>query len=133
MAKLLDTNLIIRFLIKDDLSQFEAAQKLFNSLDENLVLSDLSLAEVVWTLHSVYKLTKQEIIENLLKLLELKNLTANFHLLINSLLIYQDYNISFIDAYLLAYCEEEKLEGIYSFDEGLDKIKSIKRFKPINS
>lgn len=88
------------------------------------------LAEVVWTLHSVYKLTKQEIIENLLKLLELKNLTANFHLLINSLLIYRDYNISFIDAYLIAYCEEKKLEGIYSFDEGLNKIKTVKRFKP---
>lgn len=130
MAKLLDANLIIRFLIKDNLSQFEAAQKLFSSLNENLVLTDLILAEVVWTLHSVYKLTKQEIIEKLLKLLELKNLSANFHLLTNSLLIYRDHNISFVDAYLAAYAEEEKLEGIYSFDKGLDKIKSVKRFAP---
>lgn len=129
MAKLLDANLIIRFLIKDNLSQFEAAQKLFSSLNENLVLTDLILAEVVWTLHSVYKLTKQEIIEKLLKLLELKNLSANFHLLTNSLLIYRDHNISFVDAYLAAYSEEEKLEGIYSFDKGLDKIKSVKRFE----
>lgn len=130
MAKLLDANLIIRFLIKDNLSQFEAAQKLFSSLNENLVLTDLILAEVVWTLHSVYKLTKQEIIEKLLKLLELKNLSANFHLLTNSLLIYRDHNISFVDAYLAAYSEEEKLEGIYSFDKGLDRIKSVKRFAP---
>lgn len=130
MGKLLDTNLIIRFLIKDNPAQFEATQKLFSSLDEKLILPDLVLAEVVWTLHSVYKLTKQEIVEQLLKLLELKNLIANFHLLINSLLIYRDYNISFVDAYLISYCGDEKLEGIYSFDKGLDKIKEIKRFKP---
>lgn len=130
MAKLLDTNLIIRFLIKDDPTQFEAAQKLFSSLDENLILTDLVLAEAIWTLHSVYKLTKQEIIEKLLKLLELKNLTANFHLLVNSLLIYRDFNISFIDAYLIAFCEQNKLEGIYSFDKDLDRVKEIKRFEP---
>lgn len=130
MAKLIDTNLIIRFLIKDDPDQFEATQKLFSSQDENLILPDLILAEVVWTLHSVYKLTKQEIIEKLLKLLKLKNLTANFNLLINSLLIYRDYNISFVDAYLIAFCEQNKLAGIYSFDKGLDKIKSVKRLKP---
>lgn len=130
MAKLVDTNLIIRFLIKDDQHQFETAQKLFSSLDENLVLPDMVLAEVVWTLRSVYKLSKQEIIEKLLKLLELKNLTVNFHLLTNSLLIYRDYNISFVDAYLAAYAEEEGLKGIYSFDKGLDKIKSVKRFVP---
>lgn len=130
MAKLIDTNLIIRFLIKDDPDQFEASQKLFSSQDEDLILPDLILAEVVWTLHSVYKLTKEEIIEKLLKLLELKNLTANFDLLINSLLIYRDYNISFVDAYLIAFCEQNKLEGIYSFDKGLDKVKSVKRLKP---
>lgn len=130
MATLVDTNLIIRFLIKDELPQFESAQKLFSSLDKNLILPDMVLAEVVWTLHSVYKLTKQEIIEKLLKLLELKNLTANFQLLTNALLIYRDYNISFVDAYLMAYSEIERLEGIYSFDQDLDKIKSVKRFEP---
>ncbi|MDP3732967.1 MAG: PIN domain-containing protein [Candidatus Daviesbacteria bacterium] len=130
MAKLIDTNLIIRFLIKDDPDQFEAAQKLFSSLEENLILPDMVLAEIVWTLHSVYKLTKQEIIEKLLKLLELKNFTANFQLLTNSLLINRNYNVSFVDAYLIAFCEQNKLEGIYSFDKGLDKIKSVKRFKP---
>lgn len=130
MARLLDANIILRFLIKDNLPQFESAQKLFHSFNENLVLPDLVLAEVVWTLHSVYKLTKQEIIEKLLELLELKNLTANFHLLTNALLLYRDYNISFVDAYLIAYCEQNKLEGIYSFDKGLDKTKSAKRFRP---
>lgn len=130
MAKLVDTNLIIRFLIKDNFTQFEAAQKIFSSSNEKLILPDLVLAEVVWTLLSVYKLGKQEVVEKLLKLLELKNLIANFHLLVNSLLIYRDHNISFVDAYLAAYAELEKLEGIYSFDKDLDKIKEVKRLEP---
>lgn len=130
MGKLVDANLIIRFLIKDDLTQFKAAQKIFTSLKEDLILSDVILAETVWTLISVYKLTKREIIGELLKLLELKNIIANYSLLTNSLLLFRDYNISFIDAYLLAYSRQNKLDGIYSFDKGLDKIKDVKRLEP---
>lgn len=130
MAKLVDANLIIRFLIKDNPTQSEAAQKIFISLKESLILHDIVLTETVWTLLSVYKLTKQEIVEKLLKILELKNIVANHSLLINSLLLFRDYNISFIDAYLLAYSGDQKLEGIYSFDKGLDKIKKVKRFEP---
>lgn len=130
MAKLVDANIIIRFLINDDPAQFKAAQKIFISLEENLILPDIVLAETVWTLISVYKLTKKEIVEKLLKILELKNIVANYSLLTNSLLLFRDYNISFVDAYLIAYLRDQKLEGIYSFDKGLDKIKDVRRFEP---
>lgn len=128
--KLVDANLIIRFLLKDNLAQAESAKKLLTGTSEKLILTDLVLAEIVWVFQSIYKLTKQEIVEKLLKILELESLIANYSLLINSLLIYRDYNISFVDAYLLAYSEIEKLEGIYSFDQDLDKIKEVKRFEP---
>lgn len=130
MAKLVDTNLIIRFLLKDNLTQAEAAKKLLTQSNESLILADIAVAEIVWVLQSVYKLQKQEIIEKLFELLKFRSLVANFSLLTNTLLIYRDYHISFIDAYLTAFCEQEKLEGIYSFDKGLDKIKEVKRLKP---
>lgn len=130
MAKSVDANIIIRYLIKDNLTQAERAKKLFTTSVEELILTDLVFAEVVWVLQSVYQLPKQEIIESLLKFLKLKKLSCNYPLLINSLLIFQDYNISFIDAYLIAYCENQNLKGVYSFDKGLDKIKTIKRFEP---
>lgn len=129
MAKLIDANVIIRFLVKDNLTQAKAVKQLLLT-SEDLLLSDLVLAEIVWVLQSVYKLTKEEIIEKLLELLRLKKLLANYSLLMNSLLIYKKYNVSFIDAYLTAYAEEKKLEGIYSFDKGLDKIKTIRRVEP---
>lgn len=128
--KLLDANLIIRFLLKDNPPQAESAKKLLTETTERLILTDLVIAEVVWVLQSIYQLTKQEIIEKILKMLELKSLIVNYPLFVNSLLIYKDYNISFVDAYLIAFCEQNKLEGIYSFDKGMDKIKSVKRLKP---
>lgn len=130
MAKLVDTNLIIRFLLKDNLVQAEAAKKILTQSSEDLVLTDIAVAEVVWVLQSVYKFQKQEVVEKLFQLLKLRYLITNFSLLIDSLITYQNHSISFVDAYLIAYCEHNKLEGIYSFDKGLDKIKNIKRFVP---
>lgn len=130
MAKLVDTNLVVRFLLKDNLTQAEAAKKLLTQSNEDLILTDIAVAEVVWVLQSVYKFQKQEVIEKLFELLKLKSLITNFPLLTNSLIIYQNHHISFVDAYLVAFCEHNKLEGIYSFDKDLDKIKGIKRFAP---
>ncbi|MDP3733513.1 MAG: PIN domain-containing protein [Candidatus Daviesbacteria bacterium] len=130
MAKLLDANLIIRFLLKDNLIQAAAVKKLLSETTEDLIVTDLTIAEVVWVLQSVYKLPKQEVIEKVLSLLEINKLIVDYILLTNSLLIYKDHHISFVDAYLAAYSEQNKLEGIYSFDKDLDKIKSVKRFKP---
>lgn len=130
MAKIIDANIIIRYLLKDNLIQAEGAKRLLTNEAEELILTDLVFAELVWVLQSVYKLPKQEIIEALLKFLKFKKVICNSQFLINCLLTFQDYNISFVDAYLAAYCKEKNLKGIYSFDKGLDKIKTIKRFEP---
>ena len=128
MPKLVDTNLIVRFLVNDNPKQAQAAEKVFQEVD--LILTDIALAEVVWTLQSFYNLSRQEIVEKLYELLQSKNFIFNRELIFNSLFLYLNHNISFVDAYLVAYAQLEKLEGIYSFDKDLDKIKEVKRFKP---
>ena len=128
MPKLVDTNLIVRFLVNDNPTQALAAEKVFKEND--LVLTDMVLAEVVWTLQSFYKFSRQDIVGKLYDFLQAKNLIFNHELILNSLFIYLNHNVSFVDAYLVAYSEQEELEGIYSFDKGLDKIKKVKRFKP---
>lgn len=130
MAKLIDTNLILRFLVNDNPKQAIVAENLFKNQKGNLILTDLALAEIVWTLQSYYNYSRGDIVEKLYQLVQTENFICNKILILNSLFLYLNHTISFVDAYLLAYCEEEKLEGIYSFDEGLDKIKSIKRLKP---
>lgn len=128
--KLLDTNLILRFLLKDDINQFNFAEAIFENPEENLYLSELVAAEVIWVLTSFYNFSKEEACEKIYYLLKLPTIEANQPLLIRTLYFYNNFSINFIDAYLAAFCEQENLEGIYSFDQGLDKIKSVKRLNP---
>lgn len=128
--KLLDTNLILRFLLKDDLNQFKSAEAVFGNPEENLYLSELIVAEVIWVLTSFYEFSKEKAGEKIYYLLKLPTIETNRPLLMRTLYFFNNFNIAFIDAYLAAYCEQNKLEGIYSFDKDLDKIKSVKRFEP---
>lgn len=130
MSKLIDSNLIVRFLLQDNPVQSPLATKLLKNPEERFYLTDVVTAEVIWVLSSFYKIQRREIIEKIYLLLALPTIDSNRHILIRALYLYGNFNIDFIDAYLAAYSEEEKMEGIYSFDKGLDKVKSIKRFKP---
>lgn len=129
MAKVIDTNLIIRFLLNDNPRQADSVKLLFASL-EKLLIPDMVIAEIIWVLQSVYKFSKSDTTEKVQQFLSLNIFICNYKLLGETLMIYKENKISFVDAYLLALSLEKDLEGIYSFDKGLDKVKQIKRFDP---
>jgi predicted nucleic-acid-binding protein len=61
----LDTNVLIRFLVRDDEEQFERAQKLIRREARGgtpVLISHLVLLETEWVLRSRYKLSKPEIL-----------------------------------------------------------------------
>ena len=68
----LDTNVIIRFLVRDDESQWQQADQYINQALENhqpCLINNIVLCEVVWVLRSRYKISRDQIIailENLL-------------------------------------------------------------------
>lgn len=128
--KLLDTNVIMRFLLKDHPTQSPASKTLLENSAEDLILTDVGLAEIIWLLTSFYKLPKQKVVGKIYNLLKVNSLIVNRPLIIRTLYFYGNFSLDFMDAYFTAYSEQEKLEGIYSFDKGLDKIKQIKRFEP---
>lgn len=130
MAKLLDANLALRYFLNDLPEQAKAVEELVKKTEVKLVLTDLVVAEIVWVFQSTYKLERFDIANKIKALINLKCIESNKTLLEKTLIYYVEYNISFIDAYLAAFNEQYKLEGIYSFDKGLDKIKGVKRFKP---
>ena len=69
----LDTNVLIRFLVADDLVQFERAQRLIrreSSNSEPVFISLVVLLETEWVLRSRYGLKKFEISAALAGLLE---------------------------------------------------------------
>lgn len=130
MRKLLDTNLVIRFLLKDIPNQAEAVRKILASDEEELVLTDVALAEIVWVLTSYYQLPKTDVVDKLLDLLTLDTIHANKQVLYKALFLYKSLNIDFIDAYLAAFAEDGGIESIYSYDKDFDKIKFLKRKEP---
>ena len=60
-----DTNLIVRFLVRDDAEQVAKVRQLFGAADarqESVFISDIVLCEVAWVLEKVYGLEKSAII-----------------------------------------------------------------------
>ncbi len=59
-----------------------------------------------------------------------KKVKMNRPLLKRSIEIYCNYSVSYTDAYLVAYTLEARVDSFYSYDQGLDKVKEIKRLEP---
>lgn len=131
--KLVDSNIIIRFITKDDSKKAEICRRLIEQeLDsENLLLSDMAMAEIIWVLESVYKLKKDEIKEKIEAILNSKGLNfQNKILLSEAIIIYSTYNIDFIDAYQSVLMQQNDIDTVYSYDKDYDKLKNINRVEP---
>jgi len=66
----IDTNVLVRFLVRDDEAQFEKARRLIKrevGAGENVFVNLLVLLETEWVLRSRYFLRKTEIIDALTK------------------------------------------------------------------
>jgi predicted nucleic-acid-binding protein len=117
----LDTNVILRFLIRDNESLFEKARKLFTEAEQGnlrLFLHPLVVAELVWTLDSFYGYTKKEIITVVGALIEADGIyLQELDIVRNALYLYEEKNVDYIDAYLAAYAISNKPDAVYSFDK----------------
>jgi len=70
--KALDTNVIVRFLLKDDERQAKIIYRHFKQVEadkEVLFVPLLVVLETIWVLDSVYEISRQEILESLNDLL----------------------------------------------------------------
>lgn len=126
---LLDTNLIIRFILNDDPQKAIKVEKLLGDKNKSYLLLDMVVAEIIWVLKSYYGFEKALILDKINSLIHLNTIVCNKILLDKSLGVWEKNNISFIDSYLVAVAELEKVE-LYSYDLRFDKIKTIKRKEP---
>ena len=65
--KALDTNVLVRFLVKDDEQQAKAVYRKFKQTEVNqevLFISVPVVLETIWVLESVYEATRQEILDS---------------------------------------------------------------------
>ena len=119
-AHLIDTNVILRFLIGDDPPKAARAVALMNRVeraDEILELSDEVFTETVWTLESFYQVPRTETAENLAAILSFSGIRVGSRdVLLRALQNYASSSADFVDCLLAARSKHRRIP-IYTFDE----------------
>jgi predicted nucleic-acid-binding protein len=130
---LLDTNVLVRFILGEPAKQAVAASRIFKHCDEGkieLVLLPVVLAETVFVLSSFYKQQRAEITKVLTHILSSPGVRcAERDLLLNALRHFAESKAHFVDCCLAASSEISRL-AIASFDRDFDKLPGATRIDP---
>jgi len=132
--KFIDTNIFLRYLIKDDPPKYHKCQEIFKKAIEGkiaLATSGMVIAELVWTLLSYYKVPKADVIEKVSIIISTENLYIHDkNIIADALVLYSRKNIDYIDAYNAVFMKYHGIDEIYSHDKDFDAIEAIKRVEP---
>ena len=113
----LDTNYILRFLIKDNDEMYTIAKDAIKN--NNCFIDNEVLAEVVFVLLKVYNTSKSDIKNTLVKFLSFENIILNSKpTILKALELFGKKNIDFVDAIL---CAKSKKYEVKTFDKKLNK------------
>jgi predicted nucleic-acid-binding protein len=122
----LDTNVLVRFLVRDDEEQFERAQRLIRreaSGGEPVYISLLVLLETEWVLRSRYKLSKGEILETFSELLSARDMNFQDEPSIEeALFVWKDSPAQFADCLIGAYHRGIGCTATATFDRDAVKL-----------
>lgn len=115
----LDTNFIVRYLTGDPREMAARAAEVIDR-EESLVLSEIVLAEAAYVLTKVYRISRPEVVDALMALVQKSNIQlANLSkpAALESMRLCRDSNRhSFTAALLWAQARERGAACIYSFD-----------------
>lgn len=124
-TQIIDTNILVRYLIRDNEQQFQKALdiiKTANTSQQDLYIDEVVVAETVWVLKSYYQQEKSTICESLTKLINLPVFSnPRKPILLQAISIYTENNISYVDAWLLSIAHHKKLD-LQTFDQKLTKL-----------
>ena len=120
-----DTNVFLRFLLKDIAEQFEDAKKLFDNGAEGkskLFTSTIVIFEINWVMTSFYSKDKKEICKILIDILNM-NFVEIFEraVLLEAVTLLMVSNFSLEDSYNLAYAQARGAKEFKTFDKKLEK------------
>ncbi len=124
VVNLPDTNTIIRYLIKDDLKQYAAAEAFFtqvlNGVTKAVILEGV-LVECIYILTKIYKVPREEAAARLADLLLYKGVqNRDREELRTALNLFAEKNLDIVDCILCAKAWENAAI-LFTFDEGLKK------------
>ena len=97
----IDTNVLVRFLVRDDQTQFEKARKLLKheiSSGRRVFINQLVLLETEWVLRSRYGLAKTQMLETISGLLDAPDVQLEDEPAVEeAVFVWRDANADFAD------------------------------------
>jgi predicted nucleic-acid-binding protein len=98
---------------------------------EQLLLSDLVLAECVYVLESFYEVERARVATLMRSAIALASIeVVDASLLLRALEVYELERLDFAEAYLLANAESTGVRRVLSFDRTIDRVQSVSRIEP---
>ena len=136
--RFLDTNVILRYLTRDDEVKADACYQLFQRVrhgDEEVLTCEAVVSEVVYVLAShrlPYRLGHEEIRRRLVPLLALRGLKLpQKSVYIRALDVYASFSrLDFEDALVVAHMERQGITDILSYDKDFDLVPGVQRVEP---
>jgi predicted nucleic acid-binding protein len=127
--KLVDTNLIVRYLVQDHEKHAKAAGKLFDACDRGevvIVVLPTVLAECVFVLESFYEHPRGRIVAALGRLIGSPGVEiSGLEIHLDALHRYQETKIHFVDCLIAATSKSEEIP-VATFDEDFRKFADVR-------
>ena len=125
--KALDTNVLVRFLVRDDALQAEAIYNIFKQAEANkevFWIPLLVVLETIWVLESVYDIMRKEIIDTisellLIPILKFENQSAIQHFIFSA----REANIDLSDLLIAHSAKSSGCECVLTFNQKASKFK----------
>jgi len=117
----IDTNIVLRYLLRDNDAGFEEASKIFESGRE-VKITDLVISEVLYVMRGVtYKKSRQQAAESIRIALQNNNVINPSGTAKKYLELYMTTNLDLVDCYLIASVLKSG-EELKTFDKKMQKV-----------
>ncbi len=120
-----DTNVVLRYLLRDDSVQYAKAEAFFENVrvgKEKAVIMESVLVECVYILMKFYKVPKRETANVLTMFMQYKGIAnTDRKTLVEALRIFAEQNLDIVDCILVARAKQGK-GRLFSFDKALNKL-----------
>jgi predicted nucleic acid-binding protein len=130
VSAFVDTNVLIRHLTGDPPEQAARAARFLATADE-LLLTDLVLAEVVYVLESFYEVPRARVAQLARAIIAFPAIVVlDPAMLLRTLELYDVDRLDFAEAHLVAQAERSGIGVVASFDQAIDRVATAKRLEP---
>ena len=123
----IDTNVLVRLVTKDDESQYKKAQA-FVERHQPVLVTQLSVLELVWVLMSRYRLSKERTCKVVQALLETRELNIQAPAILEAALkTWETSKADFADCFILETVIDASESPLGTFDTTLGKLEGCKQ------